>query len=79
VVPNKVFQGAAAGCAIITSDTGAPARVFGDAIVLVPPGDADALAAALLSSRGTCPAPLAATAARELAEKRFSRPRWLPP
>jgi glycosyltransferase involved in cell wall biosynthesis len=47
VVPNKVFQGAAAGCAIVTSDTAPQRRVLGEAAVLVPPGDADALAAAL--------------------------------
>jgi glycosyltransferase involved in cell wall biosynthesis len=73
VVPNKVFQGAAAGCAIVTSDTAPQRRVFGDAAVLVPPGDADALAAALLelaSDRDRL-AELRA-AARGLAEKRFS-------
>jgi glycosyltransferase involved in cell wall biosynthesis len=48
VVPNKVFQGAAAGCAIITSDTPPQRRALGEAAVLVPPGDAEALAAALL-------------------------------
>ncbi|HEY5395554.1 MAG TPA: glycosyltransferase [Trebonia sp.] len=48
VVPNKVYQGAAAGCAVITSDTAPQRRVLGDAAVLVPPGDAGALAAALL-------------------------------
>ncbi|HEY0806299.1 MAG TPA: glycosyltransferase, partial [Pseudonocardiaceae bacterium] len=47
VVPNKVFQGAAAGCAIITSDTSPQRRAFGDAALLVPPGDATALADAL--------------------------------
>jgi glycosyltransferase involved in cell wall biosynthesis len=47
VVPNKVFQGAAAGCAIITSDTQPHRRAFGDAAELVEPGDAGALAAAL--------------------------------
>jgi glycosyltransferase involved in cell wall biosynthesis len=47
VVPNKVFQGAAAGCAIVTSDTAPQRRVLGDGAILVPPGDADALAAAL--------------------------------
>src|ERR1700689_4876332 len=47
VVPNKVFQGAAAGCAIVTSDTAPQRRAFGDAAVLVPPGDAKALAEAL--------------------------------
>ena len=49
VVPNKVFQGAAAGCAIVTSDTGPQRRVLGSAAVLVPPGDPAALAAALRS------------------------------
>jgi glycosyltransferase involved in cell wall biosynthesis len=48
VVPNKVFQGAAAGCAIVTSDTAPQRRALGDAAVLVPPGDAEALASALL-------------------------------
>jgi glycosyltransferase involved in cell wall biosynthesis len=48
VVPNKVFQGAAAGCAIVTSDTPPQRRVLGDAAVLVPPGEPGALAAALL-------------------------------
>jgi glycosyltransferase involved in cell wall biosynthesis len=48
VVPNKVFQGAAAGCAIVTSDTAPQRRALGGAALLVPPGDAEALAAALL-------------------------------
>lgn len=47
VVANKVFQGAAAGCAIITSDTPPQRRLLDDAAVLVPPCDADALAAAI--------------------------------
>jgi glycosyltransferase involved in cell wall biosynthesis len=47
VVPNKVFQGAAAGCAIVTSDTPPQRRSLGDAGVFVPPGNATALAAAL--------------------------------
>jgi glycosyltransferase involved in cell wall biosynthesis len=73
VVPNKVFQGAAAGCAIVTSDTAPQRRVLGDAAVLVPPGDADALASALrelASDRGRL-AELR-EAARALAVKRFS-------
>jgi glycosyltransferase involved in cell wall biosynthesis len=48
VVPNKVFQGAAAGCAIVTSDTAPQRRALGDAALLVPPGDPEALAAALV-------------------------------
>jgi glycosyltransferase involved in cell wall biosynthesis len=73
VVPNKVFQGAAAGCAIVTSDTAPQRRVLGDAAVLVPPGDADALAAALLELAGDR-GRLAKQreAARELAVNRFA-------
>lgn len=52
VVPNKVFQGAAAGCAIVTSDTAPQRRALGGAAVLVPPGDPDALAAVLLRLAG---------------------------
>jgi glycosyltransferase involved in cell wall biosynthesis len=47
VVPNKVFQGAAAGTAIVTSDTPPQRQELGDAAVFVPPGDATALAAEL--------------------------------
>jgi glycosyltransferase involved in cell wall biosynthesis len=47
VVPNKVYQGAAAGCAIVTSDTAPQRRALGDAARYVPPGDAEALADAL--------------------------------
>src|SRR5882757_5179044 len=47
VVPNKVFQGAAAGCAIVTSDTAPQRRMLGGAAVFVPPGDPVALASAL--------------------------------
>lgn len=47
VVPNKVYQGAAAGCAVVTSDTAPQRRAFGDAALLVPPGDHGALADAL--------------------------------
>jgi glycosyltransferase involved in cell wall biosynthesis len=47
VVPNKVFQGAAAGCAVVTSDTVPQRRTLGEAAVLVPAGDSAALAEAL--------------------------------
>lgn len=47
VVPNKVFQGAAAGCAIITSDTVPQRRALGDSAIFVPPSDPFALADAL--------------------------------
>ena len=52
VVPNKVFQGAAAGCAIVTSDTAPQRRALDGAAVLVPPGDSDTLAAVLLRLAG---------------------------
>jgi glycosyltransferase involved in cell wall biosynthesis len=44
VVPNKVFQGAAAGTAVVTSGTSPQRALLGDAAVFVPPGDAQALA-----------------------------------
>ncbi|TDC47418.1 glycosyltransferase [Jiangella ureilytica] len=47
VVPNKVYQGAAAGCAVVTGDTAPQRRAFGDGARFVPPGDAEALAAAI--------------------------------
>ncbi|MCK6211780.1 glycosyltransferase [Georgenia sp. EYE_87] len=52
VVPNKVYQGAAAGAAIVTSATEPQRRVLGDAAVLTPPGDAEALADALAELAG---------------------------
>lgn len=47
VVPNKVYQGLAAGCAVITSDTECQRTVLQDSVVYVPPGDASALADAI--------------------------------
>jgi glycosyltransferase involved in cell wall biosynthesis len=47
VVPNKVFQGAAAGCAIVTADTGPQRAALGSAAVFVPAGQASALASVL--------------------------------
>lgn len=47
VVPNKVYQGAAVGCVIITSDTLPQRRALGETGIFVSPGDAKALAAAL--------------------------------
>ena len=47
VVPTKVYQGAAAGCAVITSDTAPQRRAWGDAAVLVAPAEPVALATAL--------------------------------
>ncbi len=47
VVPNKVYQSAAAGCAIITSDTTPQRLVLGDSVGYARAGDPDALAAAI--------------------------------
>ena len=47
VVPNKVFQGVAAGCAIVTADTPPQRRVLDDAAAFVAPGDGHGLAATL--------------------------------
>jgi glycosyltransferase involved in cell wall biosynthesis len=47
VVPNKVYQGAAAGCAIVTSDSEWQRAALGDAAVYVAAGDSKALASAL--------------------------------
>ena len=54
VVPNKVFQGAAAGTAIVTSDTPPQRQELGDAAVFVPAGDAAALAAELRKLADDC-------------------------
>jgi glycosyltransferase involved in cell wall biosynthesis/SAM-dependent methyltransferase len=80
VVPNKVFQGAAAGCAIVTSDTAPQRRALGDAAVLVPPGDPEALAAALLRLAADR-AELARLrrAAHRLAQQRFAPERIVAP
>lgn len=47
VVPNKVYQSMAAGCAIITSDTEPQRNALGDAATYVPAGDPAALAEAI--------------------------------
>ena len=47
VVPMKVFGGAAAGCAVVTSDTGPQRRALEDAGSFVPAGDPAALAETL--------------------------------
>lgn len=49
VTPNKVYQGAAAGCAIVTSDTAPQRRALADAARYVSTDDPAALAAALRS------------------------------
>jgi glycosyltransferase involved in cell wall biosynthesis len=73
VVPNKVYQGAAAGCAVVTSDTAPQRRAMEGAAVLVPPGDPDALAGALRTLAAD-PVELARLkrAARQRVEDRFA-------
>jgi glycosyltransferase involved in cell wall biosynthesis len=48
VVPTKVYQGSAAGCAIVTSGTAPQRRALGAAATFVPPGDPEALSNALV-------------------------------
>ncbi|AMM22523.1 hypothetical protein AX769_18075 [Frondihabitans sp. PAMC 28766] len=69
VVPNKVYQCAAAGIAVVTSDTAPQRRAFGDAVDYVAAGDPEALADAIVRLARD-PALLAArkAAAREAAE-----------
>lgn len=52
VVPHKVFEGAAAGCGVVTSDTAPQRRALGDAATFVPAGDPAALAGALRALAG---------------------------
>jgi glycosyltransferase involved in cell wall biosynthesis len=73
VVPNKVYQGAAAGCAVVTSDTPPQRRVLGEAALLVPPGHPKAIAEALLSLADDRARLLELrTAAWSLAQERFT-------
>ncbi|TQL03684.1 glycosyltransferase family 4 protein [Cellulomonas sp. SLBN-39] len=75
VVPNKAYQGAAAGCLVVTSDTAPQRRAFGEAAVLVPPGDADALADVLRGLADDADAfETRRAAARAWADARFTAP-----
>lgn len=47
VIPNKVYQSAAAGCAVITSDTKPQRRVLNGNVELVPAGSPEAIAETL--------------------------------
>jgi glycosyltransferase involved in cell wall biosynthesis len=72
VVPNKVFQGLAAGCAVVTSDTPPQHEALAGAALLVPPGRPEAIAQALRRLADD-PAELADRQARgrALAEHRY--------
>lgn len=49
VVPNKVYQSMAAGCAVITSGTAPQRRMLQDSVIFVRPGDPHDLANAISS------------------------------
>ncbi|RRC95001.1 glycosyltransferase [Schaalia canis] len=49
VVPNKVFQGMAAGCCVLTSRTPPQVRLLGDGVMWCEPGDSDSIARALIA------------------------------
>ncbi len=83
MIPNKAFQALACGVPLVTADTPAARELLrdGESALLVPPGDAEALAATLqklatadglaerLSSGGL-------TAYREHASERVLGERW---
>ncbi|TQS45561.1 glycosyltransferase [Cryptosporangium phraense] len=72
VVPTKVYQGAAAGCAVVTSDTPPQREMVGEAAIYVPAGDAEALADALRKLAADRAAlKTAKTTARQHAEEHF--------
>ena len=73
VVPNKVYQGMAAGCVVVTSDTPPQRRVLQDAVEYVIPGDPGSLAAVIRELAGDpqrrC---RVARTSSELARERFA-------
>jgi glycosyltransferase involved in cell wall biosynthesis len=73
VVPTKVYQGAAAACAVVTSDTPPQREALGDAAVYVPAGDAPALAHALRQlAKDRAEVARVGAAAHEVALARFT-------
>ena len=73
VVPNKVFQCAAAGRAVDhRGHAGGHQRAFGDALVTVPVGDAPALADAIRDLRGPGAPRRRRARARAVFEQRYS-------
>nr|WP_274619167.1 glycosyltransferase [Bifidobacterium amazonense] len=79
VVPNKVYQSMAAGCAVITSNTAPQRRMLGDGVVYVAPGDpvalADAIERLLDDPAALCEAQQAAVAtAQSFTDDKITRP-----
>jgi glycosyltransferase involved in cell wall biosynthesis len=73
VVPNKVYQGAAAGCRVVTSDTRPQRRAFGDSVTYVPAGNATALVDELVDlARDRDNLRRAQIASRDYFEREFS-------
>ena len=72
VVPNKVYQGLMAGCAIVTSDSEPQRRALGDAALYVPPADPEALAGALQSLASTPERVASLQAASRKAAERYA-------
>ncbi|KFI53854.1 glycosyltransferase [Bifidobacterium callitrichos] len=75
VVPNKVYQSMAAGCAVITSDTAPQRRMLGDGVVYVKPGDPVALADAIEQLMSNRTVLLRAQRAASTAAQRFTSAR----
>jgi glycosyltransferase involved in cell wall biosynthesis len=82
VVPNKAYQGAAAGCVVVSSDTAPKRRALGSVGVFVDAGDADGLTRVLrqlADDRATVRARRALTAAfarEQFAPEAVARPLW---
>jgi glycosyltransferase involved in cell wall biosynthesis len=73
VVPTKVFQGAAAGCAVVTSDTPPQRRELQDCAAYVPASDPVALAETLVALAGD-PARVVGLKARSVSAAEAFRP-----
>ena len=73
VVPNKVYQGIAAGCVVVTSDTPPQRRILGGGARFVEPGDALALADALQALAQERPRDRERSRARRRPEDKVSR------
>ena len=72
VVPTKVYQGLAAGCAVVTGDSPAARTDLAEAAVLVEPGNAAALATALRDLRDAPDTLASARAAARVVGRRFT-------